>query len=1314
MPQHPLPPDITIEPELSTEFEGFSLDDFSPMGAREEIPEKPVAQPEFEGVSLDSFGESAESMNFDFTSEDRGEYYVATKEDFSLWDVKGPIGVSEYSMRFQDSLELVPFIGAAALYEPGTILWKANRLTDDDYGPTETALKEQHLKEVTDFARHVEELKYRGMSIGSDFYAGGTQSATFFVELALSLGTYPIVKKGIKEGAEEGLEQGIRKGLMASLQRGLGKTAGVLGREAKRTAHFMPHRVGLNFLDRRINEHIAVTDKGNIVLQEAKTNPATTFFKSFGDIWIENVSEAAGGELLKPAAGFIGRALPTGLVSKFKEAIPKNKLTQLTGKVLTFSEKKVLYNGIVAEYGEERLGDLLRNHLGIDESLKDASLYDKTVEALFPDARQVLVEVGIISLFGVTSKTSQVLTDRWSRRGLSDSEIEVRKSMMSQTEMDAALNDELVKEAKIEKLKNADKKKRFEGAYQNVVNRFQPIEDVAAEAKAKGVKLKATDDPLLLSRQYLGIGPMIRSTLEDATYQINADGTNTITGEGLKPIIVDFDLGSASIESKQDTRHEDLQDYLIARRTLEDLSVREDVKLTDDQINKAVSDITRLNEKYGEKVTELEATAKRLYGFQSRVLYNLVEAGQMSQEQYEDILAKNQHYIPFDRVIPGETAEGERIKKAFTKAAAPIRKIKGSELEIENVFESVIKNTTNIMERAQRNRVARSVAQLADVLPGQIVLAEIAEEEVKEEPRVKKVKPTMRPIKLTKEEAGEEGKVIFRPSQLAPKGNVIEYYEDGKRKFIQVDQELYDAMTGMTEQQLALYMKILAAPAKALRVGATITPDFMASNFIRDQFTAALQTNIGFRPFIDSISSIADIVGKKGDYLEWIRSGGAYSGIVETSRDSMGNAYKELMGQESLLKKLNIITRLGDLSQVFEQATRIGIFKAAKRKGLSPAEAAFEAREGTLDFARRGAKTKNINAVKAFFNAQVQGFDKTIRSYRKNPAAVTMKGIAYITTPTILLYLINRDDDEYWELPQWKRDMFWNMKVPNPTAPGNVWITIPKPFGWGQIFGTIPERFMAYVDEKDRNAFDGLVRTVYESVSPVSSPDVILPTAFVPIIEGMTNFNFFMGRDMVPAYKEELEPFMQFNKNTSTSAKELGEILNMSPAKIDNTIRGYLGSTGKYALETSDFLVHGIKRSAGEKVVEPPTDITDWPFVRRFVRSEPYGFQSESVQRFYDISKKVTAISKTAKAIKKTGDWDRYNEYRENNEHELTMFKTMSSARKKISGLGKQVEHIIASDIEDTEKLSIIKDVEKRMTELAKNTLDLYETREQK
>lgn len=992
-----------------------------------------------------------------------------------------------------------------------------------------------------------------------------------------------------------------------------------------------------------------------------------------------------------------------------------------------------------------------------------------------------------------------------------------------------------------------------QGIYQGAINRMQAIEDTVKKAKKLGARILPGEDPGIRARTYLGIEQKVNTMLEEKTFHITPDGEIQISGEGLKPILLSYEKDSPVKDKNK--RNQDLKDYLISKRIAEDLQrakseFDQDFIASKQQTDAANTKLNTLEKEYGQYYSVLENTANRLYSFQRRILYNLVDSGNMSIDQYNKITALNPHYVSFERVIDENENAGTPItKRRFSGAKSPIKKIQGSELEVHDPIESIIKNTYKIMDIAERNYVARGLANLTDVLPDDIshmdpMMVPVAREdfqvqvdpilkakltkvienlhgkfdqkfniggkrlgyyvhpaneivtkigsredvlahevghfldmvygleaelvnnpETNKELRIiadkryenvpvtegykKYVRQGSEKIAalvdayitkpyLVEQLAPKSGKVlkdlfdkhaeleplrdarpglvistekftktIFRQSPFVPKGNVIEYYDNGNRLFIEVSKNLYQAMTGLNETSIGLFFKMLSVPANLLRKGATLTPEFMLRNPIRDQFTAFLNTNIGFIPFVDPAFALADIIGKKQAYYDWLRSGGAYSGFVELNRKSLKKRLNKIMDDKNMFSKLNIISTAESISQLFEQATRVGIYKAAIRKGLSPLEAGFESREGTTDFARRGSRTKDINASVAFFNAGLQGVDKAFRAAAANPMGLTAKAIATITIPSILLYLLNADDPDYEEIPRWQKNLFWLIKIPGT----HTFFRIPKPFMYGQVFGTMPERFLDYLKTNNLEELKSLAKSLYDSISPVSGDPAtgLLATAVKPIIENAANWNFFMEKNIVPYWNTNLIPSEQYNKNTTRTAKEIGKLINRSPAKIENLAQGWLGGSGKYALQLGDQILKFSDRISGKGVKpERPIDLSDIPLVKGFVTS-PSDQTPQSVQDFYGNFKQIQSSYFTVTKLFKEGrdaDAKKLMKERPEGQH----YKGFNKASQALSDISKEIDRVSKQEIPDSVKRSEIKKLEDYRLNIAKKMNGLLKT----
>ncbi len=592
--------------------------------------------------------------------------------------------------------------------------------------------------------------------------------------------------------------------------------------------------------------------------------------------------------------------------------------------------------------------------------------------------------------------------------------------------------------------------------------------------------------------------------------------------------------------------------------------------------------------KEGRKKPNFYKAQKDLVTFQNHLLDILVDAGIKDRASVEAMKAKWPNYAPFFREFDEAAIQKFFGGRGFGNVSDPVKSFKGSTRDIINPLESVTKNTYHFINLAERNKVGRLFVDLAQK-PG---LGKIVE-------------------KVT-------GNATSRDSTFS-------VWNNGKKEVFQTTPELYRAIMLLDREPAQGIMKIFSIPAGWLRAGAVLSPEFIVRNPVRDAWSAFIYSRYGFIPGIDTFRGLMHLLKKSDLYWEYMNSGAAHSTLVSLDRDYLSQSIKQVMSKTTAQKAASVINPktyidiLRAFSEATEMATRLAAYENARtgysgvlnrlfskeRTPLSMEEAALGARDITLDFSRSGVWGKEANKYMAFWNATVQGADKMVRAFKENPVGTSTKTFMSITLPSIVLYYMNRDDPRYQELPQWQKDLFWII----PTK--DTLIKIPKPFELGILFGTSVERMLQWADNKKKgdqqaakHAFKGFGDTAIEAMLPSW-----IPTAMLPIIEWTTNYSFFMDRNIVPQSQAKLPPKLQYGPNTSAIGKAVGETLNVSPSKVDNTVRGYTGGLGGLAMTASDLV-------AGEFEKRPSMKVSEYPGIRAFTAT-PYK-SSQSVQEFYD------------------------------------------------------------------------------------------------
>lgn len=739
------------------------------------------------------------------------------------------------------------------------------------------------------------------------------------------------------------------------------------------------------------------------------------------------------------------------------------------------------------------------------------------------------------------------------------------------------------------------------------LNTVKVMEQVLA-----GKKLPTQESPYQMMRLFRGSAGKVEQFLERAPFNFK---TLKNVGPSLKDILapVKHDLDG-------------LRAYIVARRAveLEDRGVTTGVPL--DAAQKVIADG---DHKYSEITQEL-------HDYQRHLLDYLRDSGVLSKEAYAKIIASNEEYVPFYRLMEPDEARGG--PSARGKVKNPVKQIKGSERQIIDPLESIVRNTDLYVKLAEKNR---ALTTLVDMAAKYDIGGEYLE----------RVKAPIAPITLSDEEAAkflkeygitpseESDFTVFRPKPFQPSRDEIAVFRDGKKEVYRAQRDLADAVEHMDPEILPWFVRLLSLPAKALRAGATLLPDFIGRNLIRDQLTANSLSNYKFVPFYDTLRSVGSILKKDDKYQAWLKGGGANGAMVSLDRRYMEQNIFGLAKQTSFMKHVvNAVTSplemLRIASEIAENTTRLGAFKRAFNQTGDEFASAFEAREVTLDFARIGAKMRAINAVTAFSNAGLQGIDRTVRAFKENPFGTTAKTVAAITVPSVLLWWANHDDPRWAGIPDWEKDLFWIVMTKDHIY------RIPKPFELGIVFGSLPERVLQAFHDHDPSGFEKWSSSFIGGLTPN-----YIPTFLLPPFEAFANRSTFTGNKLVPPSMEGILPQYQYTDYTSETAKLIGKYLAplpvvgksqfASPILLENYIRAWSGGLGMFALQASDYSL----RKAGivEPDIGPMKTLSDIPFVKAFVVRYPSA-SDQRVENFYDRFEQSQQVINTISALAHRGE----------------------------------------------------------------------------
>lgn len=772
--------------------------------------------------------------------------------------------------------------------------------------------------------------------------------------------------------------------------------------------------------------------------------------------------------------------------------------------------------------------------------------------------------------------------------------------------------------------------------YTKVVDDIHPIfVDQKAMLKSLNTdltKLPADQQPYLLAQNSRGTFGRAEQQLEHSTYDFDTYKNN---GAGLKEILKPI---------KDDMK--DWATYAVSKRALEleARGINSGLPLADAQAVVASG------------AARFEAINNAVVAYQNRVSKQLLDSGIISKEMYAAMLDANKNYTPFFRVLDGE-AGGVGIGGGLN-TSNPIHGIKGSDKDIVNPLESIVKNTYVYTALAERNAVGKAYLDLANATGhGEDWITKVS-------PPLKSTTVADKEMQKFLKDNGIEGVpeellTVFRALRTPLEKDQIAVFTDGKREVYKLNNpETAEAFTGMDRGTSNLIVKVLSVPAAAMRAGATsLNPDFFVRNAMTDQVTSFIYGNN--IPVVDWLRGVMSLAKKEDNFQNFLKGGGANSAMVSIDRTYLRDKLKamnleRLDGETGLMSRAwNVAKTPLDVLQIIgetmENTTRLGVM-ARNTKGDTKADilqAANMAREGTLDFAKKGSQVRAMNMITDFFSANVNGTDKMIRMAKDNPSGFAVKVFAGITLPSILLYEANKDDPRYNEIPQWQKDLFYIVMTDNHI------FRIKKDFGLGVVFGSGAEHMLkAYDDYNKGKSLDTQSLSNYFAQVWGSLMPPVTPTAVRPIVEQATNTSFFTGQRLVPDSKEKLLPEYQYNDYTSELTKKIGGMIGAipgmrsdfapdqakalaSPIVIDNYVRQWTGNMGNYVVQLADY---GLRKAG---ILNDPVTATatlaDIPVVKAFVVRHPSS-QAQPIQDFYQHEANNQKFYDTVRQLAKAGD----------------------------------------------------------------------------
>lgn len=714
---------------------------------------------------------------------------------------------------------------------------------------------------------------------------------------------------------------------------------------------------------------------------------------------------------------------------------------------------------------------------------------------------------------------------------------------------------------------------------------------------------------------------------------------------------------SKSLEAiRTEVGHEninDFQNYMyhllnIDRMTLQDRYGIDNKPVFGDNIGAEFS--RQQVAKYEKNNPKFKSYAQDVYDFLDANMQELVDKGVVSKELKENLKERYPHYVPIKRVDTKGKAIQVPLDTRKTGVNTPLKKATGGSTDIQPLFQTIADRTMQTYTASARNNFG---VELMNTLNSNKISEQTDIETIVEQ------------ITENNEELLKKGKNGELPT--------FTVFDKGQKVTFEISENMYDALKPVNQKLTEMSNSKLAKGLNKVNnfrrgVLTEYNPLFLITNGIKDAQDVLLNSQHATKTYAKMPEAYAQIVKKGYWYEEYIQNGGEQNSYFKDGEFTSDK--KTSVAKKAIQVPLE---KISQINNVVEMAPRLAEYIASREKGASIETAMLDASRVTTNFKAGGDVTKFANRNGAtFLNASVQGAMQVVRNV-KEANAKGIKGWTVLAGKTIVAGLpaiiLNNmfwgDDDDYEELQDYVKDSYYCIaKIGD-----GKFIRIPK----GRAVATIQKlvnNIDEYINNKKELNIDNFTKDFWEDIS--FAMDNLAPNnpldnnVLSPIIQVVTNTSWY-GEAIVPSRLQNKPKEEQYDESIDSLSIWLGDKLKVSPYKVNYLLDQYSGGIG-------DVVLPMMTKQAENNVIEDK-------------------FTTDSVMKSRypgEFFEKLDELKVKANSSKATDE-------------DVIKYKYASKISSSMSELYNKKREIQNSDDSDESKKKQLKEVQKKINELARS-----------
>lgn len=672
---------------------------------------------------------------------------------------------------------------------------------------------------------------------------------------------------------------------------------------------------------------------------------------------------------------------------------------------------------------------------------------------------------------------------------------------------------------------------------------------------------------------------------------------------------VEKNAKASGVESK--AFNKDVDDYLIAKHAPERNAALGDgaAGMTDEE---AAATLERI--KGSKNFDKIKETADKISDLSRQTLDILYADGNpwglIDKETYDGLRKTYKNHIPLNRImeeVPDSDVGSIISGKGIDVRGSGLKRAKGSDKEVADILTNVATNVTQATTRIEKNLINYDLYRYAEENKGNGWI------------KARGGVPIGQDFK---------GNIIMK-TETDP--NVLAMMVNGKKKYLEfTDPHMADVVKGVAMEHLPPMLNFVRSFSSLLSGLATrFNPEFWVTNKFRDlqdamifassngKLNAGKQLSKQFklegeRAVLDHLRGV-DSEGARL-YKQMLEDGGTTGGMGLSTRKQLEINIDEMRKTAASKPKQvfeAIAKKIDQTNEVIENSTRFNVYKQALEKGATRREAAYLAKESTVNFNRKGTAGPVINALYMFSNASIQGMAKSFKAL-KNPKTLAAT-VGTITAATFAVNKYNESIDPEWrqKISPYEQSSGVTVLLPGMNDKGeHNRIVIPLAYSI-RFLKSSAEALWDATQTKDGTSLGQALGKVTSSLAdgynPLGGNDVVstLTPTIADLPVDLLRNKKWSGSKIKPDFDANLPASRQYfdslkdsdiGKMFISASKDLSDKfgVEISPEDANYVLEQLTSGTGQFVKKTANV---GIKAAKGEDI-----KASEVPFVSRFLK----------------------------------------------------------------------------------------------------------------